>query len=129
MNGSLRLIHRLGLTALLLTAPLWAGEPAPPGPAPAPAPAPAPEAEKKPPPEEIFIFDPGDRRDPFSFCKEIPKIAAATTTTNLGDTGDVVAKMDPAQIAQKKMEAMTHYNPGGAVAAGDECRRQHGSLR
>jgi len=104
MNLSLRFLHRWGLTALLLAAPLWAGEPPPPG----PAPAPAPEAEKKPPPEEIFIFEPGDRRDPFSFCKELPKIAAPSLATT-NDAGEVV-KMDPAQIAMKKMEAMTHYN-------------------
>jgi hypothetical protein len=81
---------------------LHAGEPAP-GPAPAPA-----EAEKKPPPEEIFVFDPGERRDPFSFVKEIPKDFKREGPEGPGEITEV--RMDAAQIAQKKMEAMTHYN-------------------
>jgi hypothetical protein len=92
------------MALVILAGPLLAGEP----PRPAPAPAEKKE-EKKPPQEEIFVFEPGDRRDPFSFCKELPKIAVPQLTTT-GDSGESIVKLDPALIAQKKMEAMTHYN-------------------
>ena len=111
-------VLRSGAVALLLVASgpvaaVAAGEAPPAG-----APPVAPEASNEKPAqvEETFNFVPGDRRDPFTFTKVIPKLATPTNSTNNPLEEDQTQKrMDAAQIAAKKSEALNYYSMAEAA--------------
>lgn len=67
-------------------------------------------AQKKPPQEDVFTFDSGDRRDPFTFTK-------VTQVLNLRPKGSEgfdpsIPILGPNEIAAKKAEALMFYAAG-----------------
>lgn len=58
--------------------------------------------------DETFIFEPGDRRDPFSFTRQIPHPVEPLNPVVV-DLVDPL-KLDPAAVAQKRMDALTQYS-------------------
>jgi len=122
MNDSANIIHKLlparqvwwvapailvALSAPALSVPAWGGE--------APkAPEAAPEPDKKSVVEDNYLVVPGDRRDPFTYTKVVPKLAQENPNSAIANNNTneptIDQRLDPAQIAAKKAEAMSFYN-------------------
>jgi hypothetical protein len=100
---------RLALAMLLAVAGIAAAGEAPPAGAP-PAGGAEANTEKAPQVEETFNFVPGDRRDPFTFTKVVPKLATPTSSSTNPDEDQTQKRMDAAQIAAKKSEALNYYS-------------------
>lgn len=83
-----------------------AAEPKKPAAAPAPVEAPA-EPGKKLVEEKPFVFEPRDRRDPFTFLKKVD--VPVEPTVRPGDGSAPVITVDVLVIQQKKAEADAHY--------------------
>ena len=106
---------RWALTALGLTlaSAAFAGD-APPPNAPA-APEAPPEEKKSSSVEEVtYTVIPGDRRDPFTFLKVVPKVSQQVDPSNGNPGGGTnpedAHRLDAAQIAQKRGDALNFYN-------------------
>ncbi len=106
------LLPLLAVLLLLTVAPFAraiAGE-APPPPAGGAEATPENKEGEKKPIEESFNFVPGERRDPFTFTKVIPKVAPPPTgVITTPDEDKTPQRMDAAQIAAKKNEALNFY--------------------